>query len=295
MAREFSEATTNPEQNEKAKVVLHIFRHSKGEPKGEGIVDAQRQLKPEGRELAARQSMAQGGTYALAFGSPRIRAQQTAAIMMQPELGQEKDHAALLKKLNQGLEYGSRVGEDERLDFDDNFSTPYGKIWKSHFDKTYLTYVVNGSDADAVQLGDKDAITYSRMASNVASLVLKYTSVSKQWDKMTIDEPEKYSSATLERFMGSHGGVPESFLAKVIELTKGKSERDNFVAAVGECFRETEGIDVEIMSDEQNPTITIRYTKEENGNKVYEFNETVPLELIKKIYDSGKPKSDEVT
>jgi len=51
--------------------------------------------------------------------------------------------------------------------------------------------------------------------------------------------------------LGSHLSVTESFLAKIIENTKGVAERDSFVAALGnQGFGFVEGYDVKIEKDE---------------------------------------------
>jgi hypothetical protein len=43
--------------------------------------------------------------------------------------------------------------------------------------------------------------------------------------------------------LGSHGGVTESFLLKVIEKIKGVAERDRFVSIIGNQFDFLEGFE----------------------------------------------------
>jgi len=173
---------------------------------------------------------------------------------------------------------------DERLDF--NFDGEFGKKAYDRLEKRdYLKFLVEESDELAEKLEDENASTYSRMASNIASIVDKYLNIAPKWGELIKSNDE--FSKTLERFFCTHQGISESFLAKVIEKTKGIKERDQFVQVLDNYgFNFTEGFNVEILSkDSEDPVIHISYKKEKDGEVVFEFNEDVSLKVIENMIE----------
>ena len=86
----------------------------------------------------------------------------------------------------------------------------------------------------------------------------------------------------MKRFFGSHQGVLESFLAKLIEKTKGIEERNKFVEVLNnQGFDFAEGFEVDIKNKELGePTIHLLYKKEKEGKTIFEFDEDLPKEII---------------
>jgi len=271
--RHFEEREREP----KSKIALHFFRHSIREKTGEQL------LTPEGRKLAKeRASKDTDIKQSVAFGSPRPRTQETAGFRMAgaedaitgtETLGEPKE------KLDKDLALVSKIGIDERLDFSDDYATPYGKeFYRAFGEGVFLKFLVERSDRLADELGDERGETCSRMASRIAEIVKKYVTIAPRWNELAQDESKQYGD-TLERFLASHQGVTESFLAKVIELTKGATERDVFVAALN-----SQGFDVEIKSQGVAPeAVQIAFRKEKDGKIVFEYDETVPMEVIDAI------------
>ena len=235
------ESPVSPEKKERgSKVTLHFFRH------GEQLKDPSKtnqafELTEKGREQAIKKSDTISGERNLrqtvAFGSPRKRAQQTAAFAM---VGKNKfdditgtESLEELKiKFDKDIKVGSKIGVDPRLDFYLNKDTPFGReAYEANFTNyNYLQFLVNRSDRLAIQYNDQKASTYSRQAGAVAEIVKKYITVSHRWNELV--ESGKYQDPKLERFLGSHGGVTESFLLKVIEKIKGVEERDRLIALI---------------------------------------------------------------
>ena len=89
----------------------------------------------------------------------------------------------------------------------------------------------------------------------------------------------------MKRFFGSHQGVLESFLAKLIEKTKGIEERNKFVEVLNnQGFDYAERFEVDIKNKESGePTIHLLYKKEKEGKTVFEFDEDLPKEIIDSI------------
>ena len=152
----------------------------------------------------------------VAFGSPRKRTQETAVLAMtgsQNEITGEESFDELKTKINANLKVGSKIGSDERLNFHDDFSTPYGKELLDAFMKgELLKFLVDRSDIRAEELKDMEGSTYSRMAKGVAKIILKYVTISSRWHGLVNDSEKNYSEK-LDRFFGSHQGLLECFLA----------------------------------------------------------------------------------
>jgi len=243
------------------------------------------ELTEIGRNQAIDKSEDKDISQAVAFGSPRKRTQQTAGLIMGGQLDEitgDESIEELKEKLNKELKIGSKIGVDKRLDFNIDFSTDFGKrALEAVKNGGYLKFLVEESDALAESFLDHDTETYNRMAGRVAEIVEKYITVASRWDKLVQDESKNYED-TLKRFLGTHQGIGESFLAKVIEQTKGKAERDAFVSALNnQGFDFAEGFEVEIQTiDEKNQNIRISFKKEKDGKVIFEYDEIVPREII---------------
>lgn len=286
------ENPVSPEKMEReSKILLHFLRHGK---KGKAEDDYKVRLTPEGRKEAVEKAEEVNLKQAMAFGSPRERAQESAALIMsgaEDNITGEESFEELKEKLNAGIEYGSKVFADKRLDFILDEKTPLGaKEMEAYLGKRWMPFLINESDKLAKELGDKETSTYSSMAGAVAEIVEKYAKIANRWHELVNDEKKKYEEM-MERFLGSHQGVTESFLAKVIEKTKGPDERDKFAAVVNnQGFDFLEGFEVEIdkKSADEKPVIRIRYKKaDKEGKEIFNFDEEVPAEMIEEMIADG--------
>lgn len=289
----------NPESRENreeisSKIVLKIFRHGDKEkyvPPGvnkdnmtKEDIDKEIRLTEKGRKQALERSETEDISQAVAFGSQRKRAQETAGLVMSGKLAEITGHETLeqlKEKLDKDLAVGSKVGTDLRLDFEAPPSEYRKKMMDAAGKEEFLKFIVEDSDALAEKLNDKDALTYKKVSGDIAALVEKYISIAPKWDRLVRDKNKNYKDE-LKRFLGTHMGISETFLAKVIEETKGKTERDVFVAALGnQGFDFVEGYDIEIRSNgEVNQKVHISYKKEKDGKTVFKFDEDVPKEII---------------
>lgn len=276
-----------------SRITLSFRRHGDKEKLKEGQTDQQIELTPKGRDQAISKANPDVDIHqAVAYGSPRVRSQQTASYEMAgafEEITGDESYEDLKSKLNQGLKYGSKLGADVRLDFPEKPGSQYvTEIKQSFADGHLLDYLVNSSDRRAAELGDDFSYTYTREAAGIAKILEKYLKIASQWEKLSKNERENQHgeySDTLERYMGTHASVGESFLAKMIEVTKGVEARNQFVQALGgKNFDVAEGFTVEIRNHgEADPTVRISYKKEVPNSQPYTFDEDVPLELIHKI------------
>lgn len=282
------ELLRNPEQHEsiQSKIDLYFMRHGDKE-KDPSKSDYDILLTEKGRGQAQAKSHAESLDQSLAYGSPRKRTQETSGLAMSGSAGiieGTESYEELKEKLDKDLAIGSKIGVDKNLDFILDEESEYGKeIMKPFIEGRLLKWVVEESDRIAEEMHDTEQYSYSRSAKAVAEVILKYLHIAPRWQELSQDT-EKYTD-TLERYLGTHLGVQESFLAKVIEKMKGVEERDKFVSALNnQGFDFTEGFKAEIQNHSgAEPTIHISYSKEKDGEKIFEFDEDVPSQLLQEI------------
>lgn len=276
-----------------SKIVLEIFRHGEKEKQKEGELEYEVRLTPKGREQATEKGkkIHPQPNIAMALGSPRKRTQETATRAMlaeKEEITPEMSLEEIEKIISLEQKYGKKITIDPRLNF--NIEGPAGKKIHENFKAgRLLEYMIHESDNDAINLKDKEASTYSRTAGNIAELVKKYVEIAPKFDKIVKQNPEKYMQYKnqMERYMGSHQSIAESFMAKVLEKTKGLEERDKFVKSLGTGFKETQGIRVEINNTSQGVKTEIKY-KIGDQEETLEVPEEILDEIIKDRDDLNK-------
>ena len=240
------------------RVVLEFMRHGKKEKADKP--DEKIRLTPEGRAMATARGkeLTPQADVSIAFGSPRERAQETAGRVMlagNENVGPESTLEEMQALIKKELSYGKKIASDPRLNFIAEESDPVGKAMLEAYAKGRLMdFLIHESDELAKKTGDTNTTTYSREAANVAEIVEKYLNVGNNFERIAKQNPEDYkkSSFRLERYLGTHQSVGESFVAKLLENTQGVAERDGFIKALGPGFAETAGFKVEIKNSAGN-------------------------------------------
>jgi len=277
----------NLESKEKpsSKIVLEIFRHGEKEYRKD-VPNKELRLTPIGRYQAAikGKEIEPQPDVAVAIGSPRRRTQETAGRVMlakKDEITPEMSLEEIEKFIELESKYGKKIISDPRLDY--SLEGPLGKKMEENFKiGRCLQYIAYESDKDAIELKDKKSSTYSRAAGNVAEIIKKYTKIAANFDKIVKKNPEKYKKYNnqMERYLGSHLGVTELFLIKILEKIKGTEYRNKFIESLDNGFRETEGFRVEINNTSQGPKIEIKY-KMNDKNESMEISPKIIDEIIK--------------
>lgn len=246
------------ENKTKSRVILEFMRHGKKE-KDPDKANEELLLTPEGRQQAIKRGkeLNPQAEVAIAWGSPRTRSKETSVLVMlaneniDPDLGLPEIEKAINKEINTGGKDKRKIIEDSRLDF--NFRGKGIGKWLSELyggDKPFLLTYIKESDKRALETRDKDSDTYTRKAADIAEIVLRYIKIASTFNRI-VSKSDKYKTKgnQLERYLGTHGTVVESFIAKVLEKLNGVEARDNFAKALGNEFKEIKGIRVEIVNN----------------------------------------------
>src|SRR4030042_3640371 len=255
-----------PELEQKfiTKIILEFMRHGKKE-KDKTKTDQKIHLTREGKLQAYEKGKSFNPQIrvAVAKGSPRIRTQETSGHVMlanEEKIDPESTLEDMEKIISQEIKIGTKIVEDERLDF--NEAGPIGKELDEAYDKgEMLNYIINQSDRRAIETSDKVSSTYLRRAGNIAEIVNGYCQMGNNFHKIA-EKNSKYAEYgnQLERYLGTHQAISESFIAKVLEKTKSADKRDEFIKAIGGGgFKESQGMRVEIINSGNEQEILIEY------------------------------------
>ncbi len=280
--------------------VLHLNRHNeKGDKaKGEdpealsatGIANAFKR----GRE---RDDVSEN---AIAFGSEvgpkgNERALHTALMDLAGALDiegvtGEEPLQELQQKINEhdGRTIGSRGTIDKRLGFTLNDQEYRKGVLDAMKEGKMLQYIIQESDAMVLRKNDLEDYSYTRSSGKVAEVVKKYVDASARWDELAND-PEKDYGKVLERFIGSHAGIVDTFLLRLIEKLRGPEERDRLVKALdgGVGFKPGEGFEIHIdtLKGQNAPRIRVQFERKgKDGESVaYSLDEEVPVEVLDEL------------
>lgn len=270
-------------------IILEFMRHGKKE-KVSGKDDYDIRLTPEARVDAKNKGQRLGAQaeVAVAYGSPRKRAQEAAVRAMLGNRGEitddmsvEEIEAKIAKYMKLGDSgKGKKLVVDERLDFIDE--TEEGL--KAYLEGRYLEHMVRASDDLAVEKQDTKLTTYNRAAGNIAEIVLKWVGVGKNFSKVVERNPQKYKEFKnqLERYFGSHQGVTECFLLKAVEKVQGVKERDVILSLIPAGFNELQGFRIDI--ENKGEDVQVIHLIAEIGDKKINLKLT-PEILIDMIED----------
>jgi hypothetical protein len=281
----------NNEEKKETKIDLHFFRHSIKSSDQVSADDTNVLLSDAGKKLAVEKAFTDvNHNQAMVFGTERLRTQETGALVMSgdnDDITGNETLDELKEKINKDLKMGSRIGIDNRLNFIYDENTPFGKLLSESIDrKEYLKYVVEESDRVAKELGDTTGANYSRKAADIARIIQKYIKMSPRWSDMVNDPKDKYTP-TLERYMATHQGMQESFIAKILEKTDGVEARNKFVESLNNNgFDYIEGFEAQITNNPNGDiSVDVSYT---GKDPKISFKKRVPKALIAEIIAEDK-------
>lgn len=249
------------EKKIRTKVILEFMRHAKRD-KDDPNPDEEIRLNEEGRKMSKKKGeiLSPQKNVSLAWGSQFKRAQETSLHAMLQEIGVDDSLEEMDAEISKHQKYGKKIIVDKRLGYDLSGSSG-GESLKAFKEKRYIPYVIEKSDQLSIKAGDKISTTYTRHAGGLAEIIYRYSQVGNNFNCLVSEKKDKYErfGNQLERYLGTHSGIQEFFLAKVIEKNEGIEKRNNFIKLLGGGFKETEGMRVEIINDENEQEITIYY------------------------------------
>ncbi|MEI6494727.1 MAG: hypothetical protein WCO03_01560 [bacterium] len=293
--------------NRPAVTNLEFFRHDEKGKSVDGQPDQAVTLTPKGKEHAKTTAKLspEEASRAIAYGSPRVRAQETSALHM---AGKKLKGTESLDEMKTSLrreaksiatdpnKKRSQIFGTSKLDFDVDEKSLFGREEIAAFSEgRLLRYLVKDSDRRAEELGDTKNITYSRTAAQVAEVVGKFINVTKRRSSLLKGDRKNKVDNVINRFLGSHQTVTETFLAKVIEKTRGVGERDKFVDSLGgKGFDFSEGFGVKIIAGENGePTVEVKFEHPKTDKtEQYSFTGRVNADIIKDIIKEGQESVD---
>jgi hypothetical protein len=261
---EQSHLENEPKEKAKTKIILEFFRH--GEKEKADKPENQIRLTEKGRVMATTRGkdIKPQPKVAIAFASPRERAQETAGRVILANTRRIADNMTLEEMENlisNELKAGKKIVSDNRLDFQQDRNSPYGQRHLAEFKAgRIMDFMVNESDGLAQEMHDPVAFSHSRIAANIAEILQKYLKIGNNFEKIVEKNPDKYSEYgnQLERYFGTHQTVGESFIAKLLENTQGTEARDRYLKEVGSSgVAELQGFQVEIINEGGKQTATI--------------------------------------
>lgn len=260
-----------------ASIRLEFFRHdakTKEATSGPREGDTAIRLTLEGRQHATDVGKNKNPypETSVAYGSPRERAQETALRHMLANDKKITGDASLEEirgLISDHVKHGRKEKISELLDFKMEGNPDFNKIAYDHYlnRKDLLDWMRNDSDELIRQLKDTESSCYSRMAGNVAELVQKYVRIYPRWRQVIENDPQKYAQFDneLQRHFGSHQGVTESFLLKVVEKTEGKEGAAQLIDSLASRngFDFSEGFSVQILDIEHEQQLIVKFRDKE--------------------------------
>lgn len=298
METEKLEIFSSPEQKEipKPHIRLEFFRHdAKEKPTTSGPRpdDEKVRLTAEGRKHAtgAGKQKRPQADMAIAYGSPRERSIETSLRHMLADEDSITDDMTLeeiKEEIRKHVKVGSKQKVTQNLNFNFDGSEEYHDAYYRHYlqDRDSLRFFVNESDNFVNRVMDAQSTSYSRAAGNIAELVKRYFKVLPNWEHITekSKKKEEYQQKgnELQRFFGSHQGVPECFLLKIIEKNEGRQAALDFIENLEDKngFEYSEGFSLVIKKAGDGIVGILKL-----GNKEWQVDEDVLDQLIQERDD----------
>jgi|GEM_PF-811209 len=249
-------------------VVLEFMRHGKKEKTAPGQADFDVRLIPAARVAASEKGQAQGAQAEVAFvRGGRRRAQESAtrvALGNRPEITPEMSLEEIEQMAQEyvmgkgmGKTKGKKVVYDPLLDFGDGKEYAYGLSEKAYVAGKMADFMVHDSDRVAIEGKDPTFTSYTVLAGNIAELTHRYLQVAKNFSNLLNKDSEKREAMRekysefgnqLERYFGTHIGIADSFLLKVVEKVEGVERREEILQALngGAGSKELQGFKIDI-------------------------------------------------
>ncbi|MES2409366.1 MAG: hypothetical protein V4509_03640 [Patescibacteria group bacterium] len=274
-----------------AKIRLEFFRHDEKEKPVEDQADNTVRLTEKGRIHASEVGMGKEpkSDMSMAFGSARERSTETSLRQMlaREDIGGNATLEDIRSLISTEIGYGSKDRVTNNLNFNWSANPEFIKRYTETRDA--LKFLLDESDTLVKKLHDKETTSYSRQAGNIAEIIKKYIEILPRWQKLVDDYSDKYQEGNreMQRFLGSHQTVTESFLMKVIDKTEGREAVRAFIDNLKDKngFGFSEGYKVEIKTKGGESIVLVQY-----GDKTW----SLKPELINQIIAERDELNDQI-
>lgn len=264
----------------KPEIRLEFLRHDRREPATEEKPDEKSRLTAEGRKHATEMGKTKSPSpeTGFAYGSPRERTQEAAMRQLLANEGWVSDETTLEEisdEIKKRLPYGKKLSVSEKLNYKTDANPKFAEVYNQHYSKTKDTvpFLYYDSDRLVKELGDADDYSYTRLAANAAEFVKKYITILPRWREILEKNPQKYAGGSeMQRFLGTHSTIGESFLLKIIERTEGAEAARQFIEDLpdknGVDF--SDGISIVLGFEGEKPKVKVSF-----HDKTWEVDESM--------------------
>lgn len=285
-------------EKEQFRMLLHIRRHAEKDGPDDVTPEADRAmpLTVAGRGRSLELGKIAETDSAIAVGGSLRRLRETA-LFASAGSDSRVDQETQLEQLRQLLDkksvaYEKREWKIEGLEMavakDDPFFT--NTLNPALKRRDYFKTIVAEHDKDHDAENPSKNSMYMRQAYGFAKILDFCVKASPKLRESYLHHGDPL---TREAFIVAQSGVTESFLAEVIDRTRGRRERDAFVAAVHNGFSYGQGFDLEVRSKGEGRTSLMLTLTVGAGDTLYSYRSEIPLETLAEILEDFRP-SDSV-
>ena len=265
---------TEKECEQESSVKIYLFRHGKKD--GELLsTQGKSDAREMGLKLGANKEMA------LAAGSFADRTLESSLrVMMPAEFEDEESFFEVESKINKELKVGKKFYRDARLGFETN-GPVFNDALEAFNNGNYMEWLYSESDRIAVEKKDTTFSTYSRQAANIAEIIKKYIKLSDNFNNLVVkkEEYQRNGRNKLERYLGSHQSVPESFILEILKRAGNEKVAKSLASDMKNGWGELKSLSVEIKNKGKKKIIIISYPTLE-GLKEIEIKPEIIDEII---------------
>ncbi len=260
-------------------------------------------LTPPGRLQAENEGKRMQPTpdVAVGRGSPRHRTEETVQRIIgaarperiTPMMTAQEVEKEINREFKEAQDKGLPIRKtlsDDRLNF--RFEGEMNQeVLKAVKEGHLLEYLVNESDQIVLDRKDRQSTSLSVQAGSIADLLKNYSAgVLKGWRQVSLNKPDDYRQFNyqLERYLGTHAGIAESFVFKLLKNQQGETAAREFLKAYPGGFKELGGVDVQAELIDGQPRFTLTYQLPEQADaetkmveRQVEFGEQELAQLIK--------------
>ena len=209
-----------------------------------------------------------------AAGQPNITGQERSLKELETALGETDDLSARVW-INKGLAMPFTKGETHGVD----------RILEAYNRNEYMRESLKLHQEGVEASKPRGSSIHAKQVYGIAKIITRYARITPK----LVENPTVPHA--IERFLGTHGGVQESFWIELVRKLRGETEVERLIAMIPNGVGYNEGMDVDIVarSRDEEPRLRILFTVGK-GESQYKFDEVVPVAVIDKVLEEFAPE-----